>query len=114
VSFAAAKESGAVLFFDEADALVGKRAGVHDSHDHYANIEINYLLKRIDEYADLVILATGKRTKIDNRIAPLFYCSALWRPRRARWNRERPLVKKRSWLGIASKPAPWILHLTSA
>ena len=55
-----------VNFFDEADALFGKRVAVHDSHDRYANVEINYLLKRIEEYAGVAILATSKRTRIDN------------------------------------------------
>jgi AAA+ superfamily predicted ATPase len=64
--FAAAKGSGAVVFFDEADALLRKRTEVHDSHDRYANIEINYLLKGIEEYAGVAILATSKRAKIDN------------------------------------------------
>jgi SpoVK/Ycf46/Vps4 family AAA+-type ATPase len=70
--FNAARKSRAVLFFDEADALFGKRTEVHDSHDRYANIEINYLLQRIEEYAGLAILATGKRTKIDNALSRRF------------------------------------------
>jgi SpoVK/Ycf46/Vps4 family AAA+-type ATPase len=70
--FNAARKSRAVLFFDEADALFGKRTEVHDSHDRYANIEINYLLQRIEEYAGLAILATGKRTKIDNALSRPF------------------------------------------
>jgi len=70
--FDAARKSRAVLFFDEADALFGERTEVHDSHDRYANIEINYLLQRIEEYAGLAILATGKRTKIDNAFSRRF------------------------------------------
>jgi SpoVK/Ycf46/Vps4 family AAA+-type ATPase len=70
--FAAARKSGAVLFFDEADALFGKRTEVHDSHDRYANIEINYLLQRIEEYAGLAILATGNRTNIDDAFTRRF------------------------------------------
>jgi len=46
---------------------------VHDSHDRYANIEINYLLKRIDEYAGVAILATGKHAKIDNAFSRRFH-----------------------------------------
>src|SRR5262249_33885093 len=46
--FDAAEESGAILFFDEADALFGKRTEVKDSHDRYANIEVNYLLQRME------------------------------------------------------------------
>ena len=63
--FDAAKKSDAVFFFDEADALFGKRTEVHDSHDRYANIEINYLLQRIEDYAGVAILATSKRARID-------------------------------------------------
>ena len=70
--FNAARKSRAVLFFDEADALFGKRTEVHDSHDRYANIEINYLLQRIEEYAGVAILATDKRTKIDNALSRRF------------------------------------------
>jgi SpoVK/Ycf46/Vps4 family AAA+-type ATPase len=71
--FDAAKKSGAVLFLDEADALFGKRTEVHDSHDRYANIEVNYLLKRIEEYAGIAILATSKRTRIDNAFSRRFH-----------------------------------------
>jgi AAA+ superfamily predicted ATPase len=71
--FDAAKGSRAVLFFDEADALFGKRTEVHDSHDRYANIEINYLLKRIEEYAGIAILATVKHAKIDNAFLRWFH-----------------------------------------
>ena len=55
-----------ILFFDEADALFGKRTEVKDSHDRYANIEINYLVERIENYPGLVILATNKKTNLDN------------------------------------------------
>jgi hypothetical protein len=80
--FAAAKESGAVLFFDEAHALFGKRTEVHDSHDRYANIEINYLLKRIEEYAGVAILATRKCAKIDNAFSRRFHFVIRVPPRR--------------------------------
>jgi SpoVK/Ycf46/Vps4 family AAA+-type ATPase len=55
---------------------------VHDSHDRYANIEINYLLKRIEEYAGLAILATGKRAKIDNAFSRRFHFVIRVPPRR--------------------------------
>ena len=64
--FDTAEESGAILFFDEADALFGKRSEVKDSHDRYANIEINYLLQRIETYRGLAILASNVRTALDN------------------------------------------------
>jgi hypothetical protein len=63
--FAEARTSNAVLFFDEADALFGKRTQVHDAHDRYANIEISYLLQKMEEYEGLVILATNLRKNID-------------------------------------------------
>ncbi len=63
--FDAAEDGGAVLFFDEADALFGKRSEVKDSHDRYANIEINYLLQRIESYRGLAILATNMKSSLD-------------------------------------------------
>lgn len=57
--------SGAILFFDEADALFGKRSEVKDSHDRYANIEVNYLLQRMEAYRGLAILATNMKSAID-------------------------------------------------
>jgi SpoVK/Ycf46/Vps4 family AAA+-type ATPase len=64
--FKAAKKSDAILFFDEADALFGKRTDVKDSHDRYANIEVNYLLQRLEENAGVTILATARRANIDD------------------------------------------------
>jgi hypothetical protein len=63
--FDAAEQSGAILFFDEADALFGKRTEVKDSHDRYANIEVNYLLQRMEEYRGLAILATNRKSALD-------------------------------------------------
>jgi SpoVK/Ycf46/Vps4 family AAA+-type ATPase len=63
--FDAAEESGAILFFDEADSLFGKRSEVRDSHDRYANIEINYLLERMEGYRGLAILATNRKSLLD-------------------------------------------------
>jgi SpoVK/Ycf46/Vps4 family AAA+-type ATPase len=63
--FDAAENGGAILFFDEADALFGKRSEVKDSHDRYANIEINYLLQRIESYRGLSILATNMKSALD-------------------------------------------------
>jgi hypothetical protein len=64
--FDAAEDGGAILFFDEADALFGKRSEVRDSHDRYANIEINYLLQRMEAYRGLAILATNMRAALDD------------------------------------------------
>jgi hypothetical protein len=64
--FNAAEGSNAILFFDEADALFGKRSEVRDSHDRYANIEVAYLLQKMEGYAGAVILATNFRQNIDD------------------------------------------------
>ena len=63
--FDAAERSGALLFFDEADALFGKRTDVRDSHDRYANIEVDYLLQRMEDYPGLAVLATNRKTALD-------------------------------------------------
>ncbi len=63
--FDAAEQGGAILLFDEADALFGKRSEVRDSHDRYANIEINYLLQRIEAFNGVALLATNMRTALD-------------------------------------------------
>src|SRR5579864_7184941 len=63
--FDAAENGGAILFFDEADALFGKRSEVKDSHDRYANIEINYLLQRMEGYRGVAILATNMKSALD-------------------------------------------------
>jgi hypothetical protein len=64
--FDAAEDGGAILFFDEADALFGKRSEIKDSHDRYANIEINYLLQRMEAYGGLAILATNRQSALDS------------------------------------------------
>jgi hypothetical protein len=63
--FDEAERADAVLFFDEADALFGKRSEVKDSHDRYANIEISYLLQRMEEYRGLAILTTNLKQAVD-------------------------------------------------
>ncbi len=63
--FDAAEDGGAVLLFDEADALFGKRSQVHDSHDRYANIEVGYLLQRIEAFSGLAILTTNMKDALD-------------------------------------------------
>jgi hypothetical protein len=63
--FDAAEENGAILLFDEADSLFGKRSEVKDSHDRYANIEVSYLLQRMEAYRGLAILTTNQRGAID-------------------------------------------------
>ena len=66
--FANASKSGGVLFFDEGDALFGKRTDVKDSHDRYANPLIDGLLQRIEAHADVAILATRGRQNLDDAV----------------------------------------------
>jgi ATPase family associated with various cellular activities (AAA) len=63
--FDAAEGGGSILFFDEADALFGKRSEVKDSHDRYANIEVNYLLQRMESFQGLAVLATNLKSSLD-------------------------------------------------
>ena len=63
--FDAAEGGGAILLFDEADALFGKRSEVRDSHDRYANIEVSYLLQRMEAYRGLAILTTNLKSALD-------------------------------------------------
>ena len=63
--FTAAESAGALLLFDEADALFGKRSDVKDAHDRYANIEVGYLLQRIEAYDGLVVLTTNLKGSLD-------------------------------------------------
>ena len=63
--FDAAEEGGVLLLFDEADALFGKRSEVRDSHDRYANIEVGYLLQRVEAYQGLAILTTNLKSSMD-------------------------------------------------
>ncbi len=63
--FDAAEAGGAILLFDEADALFGKRTEVRDGHDRYANIEVSYLLQRMESYRGLAILTTNMKEALD-------------------------------------------------
>jgi len=64
--FGAARNSNAILFFDEADALFGKRSEVKDAHDRYANVEISYLLQKMEEYDGLVVLTSNLNKNMDD------------------------------------------------
>jgi len=63
--FDAAEDSGVILLFDEADALFGKRSEVRDSHDRYANIEVSYLLQRMEAYRGLAVLTSNMKSALD-------------------------------------------------
>jgi hypothetical protein len=97
--FDAAEGCGAILLFDEADALFGKRSEVRDSHDRYANIEVSYLLQRIETYRGLSILTSNMRNAID----PAFL-------RRIRFVVDFPFpdAEQRAaiWRGIFPSPTP--------
>ena len=99
--FRAAEDANAVLFFDEADALFGKRSEVRDSHDRYANLEISYLLQRMEAYDGLAILATNLREHLDDaftrRLSMIVHFPAPDEPGRRRiwqriWPPETPLA----------------------
>lgn len=72
--FREAELSQSLLFFDEADALYGKRTEVKDAHDRYSNIEVNYLLQRIEQYQGLVVLATNFQENIDDAFLRRLHC----------------------------------------
>jgi ATP-dependent 26S proteasome regulatory subunit len=97
--FDAAEDGGAILFFDEADALFGRRSEVKDSHDRYANIEVNYLLQRMEAYRGLAILATNLKSALD---------PAFWRRLRFIVNFPFPGVEDRAriWQRVFPPQAP--------
>jgi AAA+ superfamily predicted ATPase len=71
--FDEAEASGCMLFFDEAEALFGKRSEVKDAHDRYANVEIGYLLQRMEEYDGVTVLATNRRQDLDEAFVRRFH-----------------------------------------
>ncbi|WP_374454957.1 ATP-binding protein [Nocardioides sp.] len=84
-----------ILFFDEADALFGKRTDIRDAHDKYANQEASYLLQRIETFSGLVILATNRRSNIDEAFLRRFQSAVCFHPptpeqRRELWQRSFP------------------------
>jgi SpoVK/Ycf46/Vps4 family AAA+-type ATPase len=97
--FREAQNSNSILFFDEADAIFGKRSEVRDSHDRYANIEISYLLQKMEEYDGIVILATNLRKNLDEAFA-----------RRMHFTVEFPLPEEADryliWQRVFPKEAP--------
>ena len=70
--FDKAENKSWILFFDEADALFGKRTNINDSHDRYANQEISFLLQRIENYNGLVVLSTNLKRNIDEAFTRRF------------------------------------------
>jgi SpoVK/Ycf46/Vps4 family AAA+-type ATPase len=64
--FQEARTSNALIFFDEADAIFGKRSEIKDAHDRYANIEVSYLLQKLEDHDEIVILASNLKHNIDD------------------------------------------------
>ena len=95
--FAAAEGFAAVLFFDEADALFGKRSDVQDAHDRYANIEVNYLLQRLERFEGIALLATNLSQGMDDAFLRRFDLTV-------------PIPRP----GAAQRLALWRLHLPAA
>jgi AAA+ superfamily predicted ATPase len=93
--FDAAEGANAILFFDEADALFGKRSEVKDAHDRYANVEISYLLQRMEEYDGIAILATNLPDHLDTAFA-----------RRLAFSVHFPFPDERSQLSLWSRAWP--------
>jgi hypothetical protein len=93
--FADAERANCMLFFDEADAMFGRRGEVREAHDRWANLEVNYLLQRIEEYSGVVILATNLRQNIDDAFQRRIHTVIDFPPpdpasRRAIWERLLP------------------------
>jgi hypothetical protein len=97
--FRAAHNSSAILFFDEADALFGKRSEVKDAHDRYANIEVSYLLQKMEDHEGVVILASNLSSNIDDAFA-----------RRMHYVVDFPLpdatLREKLWRGMFPPQAP--------
>jgi AAA+ superfamily predicted ATPase len=110
--FDKAQNKNWILFFDEADALFGKRTEIRDAHDKYANQEVAYLLQRIESFSGLVILATNQRGNIDDAFARRFQSMVHFpmpRPqeRQAIWEKAFPpqitIAKDVDWQEIAAR-----------
>jgi hypothetical protein len=94
-AFDEAERASAVLFFDEADALFGKRTEIRDAHDRYANVEVNYLLQRVETFTGLVVLATNRQASLDEAFLRRLRFVIRFEPpdrasRRALWLRSFP------------------------
>jgi DNA polymerase III delta prime subunit len=98
--FETAQNRDWILFFDEADALFGKRTGVKDAHDRYANQEVSYLLQRVEDYDGLAVLATNLRSNIDDAFLGRFDSVV-------RFSLPTEAERRRIWLAAMPRdPAP--------
>ena len=96
--FARAEALGCVLFFDEADALFGKRTAVSDAHDRYANQEVSYLLQRVESFPGLVVLATNLKQNLDEAFLRRFQAVVPF-------TRPGPAERERLWAQALAPPA---------
>jgi SpoVK/Ycf46/Vps4 family AAA+-type ATPase len=96
--FDEARASGAILFFDEADALFGKRTEVKDAHDRYANLEIGFLLQRMEEHTGTTILATNRFGDLDEAFTRRFHFIL-------HFPMPRPPERRRIWEGMLPREA---------
>jgi len=97
--FSAARRSSAVLLFDEADALLGKRSEIKDAHDRYANIEVAYLLQKMEEHDGVVILSSNLAKNLDPAFARrMHYLLEFARP--------NAMLRERLWRGMYPPSAP--------
>jgi hypothetical protein len=102
--FAAARRSNAILFFDEADALFGKRSEVKDAHDRYANLEVAYLLQRMEEHDGPVVLASNHARNMDQAFARrLQFVVEFPRP--------DPSAREQLWRQMLAPPLPCCTEL---
>ena len=97
--FRAARSGHVMLFFDEADALFGKRSEVKDAHDRYANIEVAFLLQRLEEHDGVVVLATNLRRNVDEAFARRMQFVIEFRP-------PDPSLREQLWRTIFPAAAP--------
>jgi hypothetical protein len=97
--FDAAESAGAVLLFDEADALFGKRTEVRDSHDRHANIEVSYLLQRMESYGGLAVLTTNHRDHLDDAFLRRI-------PFVVEFPFPEPALRERIWAGVFPAGTP--------
>jgi SpoVK/Ycf46/Vps4 family AAA+-type ATPase len=84
-AFDAAEQGGALLLFDEADALFGKRSEVRDSHDRYANVAVNFFLQRLEVFDGVAIVMLNRDLKCDDKWARRLGCVVRFPPRRRSW-----------------------------
>ena len=88
--FKLAEQKRLVLFFEEADAIFGKRSSVKDSHDRFANIEVNYLLSRMESYSGLVIISSNMKATLDSKLLCRLRYQVLFSPPQPSSFRIRP------------------------